>query len=316
MLHQNSTPPVVPLLTFSTGSLYLYSLDRAFALAAEYGFDGVEVMCDHRYDSRQPDNLRRLMNTHQLPVSSLHTPLRGWGLPGWQDGQIAALEQTVALAEAINAAHVVCHLPSRIWFMTFTYAARSWKLPACSIHTDYKRWIEQGGLAVLQAQTPVHICIENIQLITKAPKGHWLTWWNTLVEWPQVHDYLTLDTSHWATHGIDPLTAYQAAGGGVRHIHLSNTQDSQDHLPPQTGDLDLAAFMRQLAGDGFDGHIVVELNPHTLHSWDEARTRTLLAETVEFCRAALAVEPSSVMRGNGTAQAVGVEPDIYETTVG
>lgn len=305
-----------PLLTFSTGSLHLYSLDRAFALAAEYGFDGVEVICDQRQGSRQPDNLRRLMDIYQLPVRSLHAPLGGWNLTGWQAGYTAGVEQTVALAEEIGAAHVVCHLPSRAWFISLTYATRSWKFPACSIHTAYKRWIEQGGLAALQARTPVRICMENIPLFSKALKARWFTWWNTLVEWPQVHDYLTLDVTHWATHGIDPLAAYRAAGGGVRHIHLSNYQDGQQHLPPQTGDLDLANFMRQIIVDGFDGHIVVELNPHTLQSWDEARTRELLAETVGYCRAALAVVPSPVESSNGTAQPVGVEPDIYDLAAG
>ncbi len=33
-----------PLPTFSTGSLYLYGLERCFALAAEPGFDGVAVL--------------------------------------------------------------------------------------------------------------------------------------------------------------------------------------------------------------------------------------------------------------------------------
>ena len=38
----------------STGSLYTYGLDRVFALAAEVGFDGIEVLIDPRFDTRQP----------------------------------------------------------------------------------------------------------------------------------------------------------------------------------------------------------------------------------------------------------------------
>ncbi len=276
-----------PRLTFSTGSLYLYSLDRCFALAAEYGFDGIEVICDPRHDTRQPDNLRRLMDTYGIPVLSLHAPLHGSKLAGWQAGERAAIEQTVTLADEIGAEHVVMHLPNRIWYMTLSYASRTWKLPARTIHSDVKRWIESGDLARYQTETPVKVCVENIPLYTQALKDRWLTWWNTLAEWPQVHDYLTLDTTHWATHGIDPLTAYRAGAGRVRHIHLSNYADGQQHLPPQRGDLDLARFVGHLVSAGFDGHIVLELNPHTLHAWDEERMRELLAGAATFCREAL-----------------------------
>lgn len=277
-----------PRLTFSTGSLHCYSLDRAFALAAAHGFDGVEVVCDQRYDSRQPDNLRRLVQAAGLPVLSLHTPWDVEKLDGWVYGERAAVEQTVGLAEAIGAAHVVVHLPNRIGHLTLRYAAHCWRLPARAIHSELKQWIESGGLAALQARTPVKICIENVPLLTRALKDRWLTWWNTLAEWPKVHDYLALDTTHWATHGISPLDAYRAGGKRVRHVHLSNYADGQQHLPPPRGALDLDGFLRHIVADGFDGQVVVELNPHTLSAWDETQVHHLLAETVAFCRAALA----------------------------
>jgi len=48
----------------SSGSLYTYGLDRVFALAAEAGFDGIEVLVDMRFDTRQPAYLRRLVERH------------------------------------------------------------------------------------------------------------------------------------------------------------------------------------------------------------------------------------------------------------
>jgi sugar phosphate isomerase/epimerase len=128
-----------PALTFSTGSLYLYSLDRCFALAAACGFDGVEVICDQRYDTRQPDNLRRLMDTYGIPVLSLHAPFLNGRLDGWESGERAAIEQTVALAEAIDARHVVMHLPNRIWYMTSSYALFE------TMTTVQANWREQVG---------------------------------------------------------------------------------------------------------------------------------------------------------------------------
>ena len=94
-------------LTLSTGSLYTYGLERIFALAAEAGFDGLEVVCDESHDSRQADYLTYLMHAYGLPILSLHAPLSGWHCAGWQPGEIAALEQTTTLAVQIGAQHVV-----------------------------------------------------------------------------------------------------------------------------------------------------------------------------------------------------------------
>ena len=44
-------------LILSTASLRTYRIERCFAFAAESGFDGLELMVDSRYESRQPDYL-------------------------------------------------------------------------------------------------------------------------------------------------------------------------------------------------------------------------------------------------------------------
>ncbi len=48
------------MIALSTGSLYTYGTARVFELAAEAGYDGIEILTDHRWDSRQPAYLRRL----------------------------------------------------------------------------------------------------------------------------------------------------------------------------------------------------------------------------------------------------------------
>lgn len=274
-------------LTFSTGSLFVYSLDRVFALAANCGFDGVEVVCDRSYDSRQPENLRRLMDTYHIPVTSLHAPLPGWEIPGWPVDEVLMIQQTVSLAEQIGAEHVVIHLPRRMVFFSIGIGYKRWFIPWRTVTTAAKRWMDDGGLARLQDQTPVKICVENLPANSPAIKDRWLTWWNTLVDWPKVHEHLTLDTTHWATHNIDPITAYQAGRAQIRHIHLSNFRKGQQHLPPQTGELDISGFLTHLSQHHFDGHIVIELNPETLQAWNEDQTKQLLAEAVQFCRTAL-----------------------------
>ena len=48
------TAPSVPPVTLSTGSLYTFGTARAFELAARAGYDGVEVIVEERWDTRQP----------------------------------------------------------------------------------------------------------------------------------------------------------------------------------------------------------------------------------------------------------------------
>ena len=61
---------------FSTGSLYTYSTARCFEFAAQAGFDGIELMVDHRWDTRQSDYLLRLIDSYQLPILAVHSPQR------------------------------------------------------------------------------------------------------------------------------------------------------------------------------------------------------------------------------------------------
>jgi sugar phosphate isomerase/epimerase len=73
----------MPAIALSTGSLYTYGIARVFELAAEAGFDAIEVLADQRWDSRQPEYLRRLIQEFGLPVVAIHSPFASIGTPGW-----------------------------------------------------------------------------------------------------------------------------------------------------------------------------------------------------------------------------------------
>ena len=77
----------------STGSLYNYSIDRVFAFAAEAGFDGIEMLIDHRWDTRQADYLRHLMESHSLPIPALHSPFSR-NCSGWGETEYGAIART------------------------------------------------------------------------------------------------------------------------------------------------------------------------------------------------------------------------------
>jgi len=161
-------------------------------------------------------------------------------------------------------------------------------LPWRSPYGGVKRWIEHD-LPEAQRQTPVKIAIENMPAHQVARRRIDLIWWNTVDEWSRIHDWLTLDTTHWATKGVNPLDAYRAANGRVCHVHLSNF-DGHEHRLLHTGRVDLGSLLRALAADCYAGTISVELQPDVLEFTDDAKVRGHLAASLAFCRAHLDTE--------------------------
>ena len=145
----------------STGSLYNYSIDRVFALAAEAGFDGIEMMVDHRWDTRQSDYLRQLMDSHALAIPALHSPFSR-NCQGWGETEFGAIVRTAELADELGAQVVVHHLPTRFGYAFLQAAGRSLLLPnPFDTGHQYADWLTES-YAELQASTDVLLCIENL----------------------------------------------------------------------------------------------------------------------------------------------------------
>jgi sugar phosphate isomerase/epimerase len=283
MRRMSRQPPII----FSTGSLYPLDVARCFELAAEAGFDGVEVMCDDRWSTRDPSYLARLARQSGQPIRAVHTPFSP-SMMGWSDisDELDRVKHALKLAEKLGAGVLVVHLPMKVGRLMVRAGGRRLTLPWGNPFAPVKDWMENGGLAETQRGTPVRIAIENM------PKIDWAwqenpVWWNEVAAWAGIHEHLTLDTTHWATFGIDPLAAYRAAGRHVAHVHLSNF-DGREHRLPHRGSLDLGEFLRALAADGYPGTISLELHPAALSFSNERRLRRNLAASLAFCRHHLA----------------------------
>jgi len=272
---------------FSTGSLYLMDTAYCFQLAAETGFDGIEIMCDERYGTRDPVYLQKLSQHYNLPILVCHTPFSA-RVPGWGQvtDEIGRIYKTLDLAATLNAETIVVHVPRSMGWMGVQFNGSSIRLPWRSPYVAVKEWIEQD-LSRVQSLTPVKIALENMPAVHLFGRAVDPTWWNEIETWGRVHTWLTLDTTHWATKGVDPLDAYHAAGGRVCHVHLSNF-DGREHRLPHKGNLDLATFLRKLAADAFAGTISLELHPEPLAYNDEEALRRNLQDCVDFCREHLA----------------------------
>lgn len=271
----------IVVIALSTGSLYTYGTARVFALAAEAGFDGVEVLIDERWDTRQADYLRRLSAEHRMPICSLHNPFL-LHVDGWPGEPVARLKTTVALAQELSVRIVVVHLPLRVGYVMVRGFKRRWLLPTLpSPFTTMRRWMAEE-LATFEASNGVRLCVENMPARRLLGWRFNPCWWNNPDEWTRF-PYLTLDSTHLGTWGLDLLVVYRRVKARVHHVHLSNF-NGQEHRRLEDGHLPLAALLQTLREDGYQGIIVVELHPDALEAQDKARVLDHLRNQVAFCR--------------------------------
>jgi len=282
------------MLALSTGSLYTYGLDRVFGLAKDAGFDAIEVLVDGRWDTRQADYLKHLMDRHGLPIVSLHSPFHLVQVPGWEQDPIWRLKRTVELAEALGAQVVVAHPPLGWLRISLRVTGASNKrdfwvgLPlSWFVGRPYARWL-CDELESFQRGTEVTVAVENMPRRRIGPLGFDL-YQMTRLESLERFRHLTLDTTHLATHGIDILQTYERLAGRVAHVHLSN-YNGREHRLLQDGHLPLADFLRRLNQDGYGGIVALELQPDVLGAGDDNQVLANLWAAVDFCRGHFARE--------------------------
>ena len=271
-------------IALSTGSLYSYGLARVFELAAEAGFDAVEIMVDERWDTRQPAYLQRLSQASGLPVVAVHNPFLPH-LPGWPSDALGRLRLSAALASEVGAPLVVTHLPlrirgARVKWIGFRAGRLMVPIPLPG-ESDYRRFL-LNGLAQFEAEEAVVVAVENMPV--KRLLGRQLDIYAlNCVDFLATLPHLTLDTTHLGTRGLDPLTVYERLKEHVAHVHLSDFRE-QEHLLPGDGHLPLGQLLERLTHDGYGGTVTIELGPEVLQAEDEARVKERLSQALAFCR--------------------------------
>lgn len=287
--HRDATyqEAAVPTIALSTGSLYTYGIARVFELAAEAGFEAMEILVDDRWDSRQPEYLLRLAQQWDLPIVAVHNPFVP-GVPGWPQDELGRLGETAALARALGAAVVVTHLPLRVVGARIDfYGARrgSLLLPIFPRRThDYQEFL-RAGVDGFEAAEGVLVGVENMPALRLLGRG-WNIYALNDLEVLAGMRHLTLDTTHLGTWGLDILATYERLRTRVVHVHLSDF-DGREHRLPESGHLPLAQLLRRLAQDGYGGAVSLEVGPEVLEAGDERQVRAHLRHAVAFCRANL-----------------------------
>jgi sugar phosphate isomerase/epimerase len=255
---------VTTSISLSTASVYPESTAHAFAYAAKIGYDGVEVMVGIDALSQQVSAVKQLSEHHDLPVVAIHAPCllftqRVWGTEPW-----GKLLRSADMAASVGADVVVVHPPFR-WQRE--YAAG---------------FVE--GIAELESSTGMTFAVENMypwRASSRRGVEMYLPGWDPSEE---SYAHTTLDLSHAAIARSDVVEMAERMGPRLRHVHLTDGTGSarDEHLVPGRGVMEAAKFLCHLAGTGFDGHIVLEINTRRSPTRED-RERDLV-ESLEFAR--------------------------------
>lgn len=272
------------MIALSSGSLHTYGLSRIFALAAQVGYDGIEIMIDRPNDNRNPRYLRALSDEYHLPIVALHNPFVH-SIPDWPDDPLGRLERTLPLAQALGVPIVVTHLPINTHALSYQWHGgrrHVLRLPIPRRGPYYELLRDTERLARMEEDAGVCIAVENMPARRhwgRAFSVHWFNHPDVVVRFP----HLTLDTTHIGTWGMDLLAVWDQVRERVAHVHLSNF-DGREHRLPADGQLPLDALLRRMAGDGYAGTVSVECGPPAFEAEDEAACLANLERTLAFCR--------------------------------
>ena len=254
---------MAPLFALSTASVYPETTTHAFEYADRLGYDAVEVMVGIDLVSQDVAKIHSLSEYHEIPVCAVHAPCllitqRVWGTEPW-----AKLERSAEMATALGADVVVVHPPFR------------WQ-------KDYARGFVEG-IADLERRTGIAFAVENMYPWRAARREMevYHPGWDPSAE---SYSNTTIDLSHAATAQSDPVAMAERLGDRLRHVHMTDGSGSakDEHLVPGRGKQPCGAFLERLAGTGFAGHVVVEINTRKAGT-REAREADLL-EALAFSR--------------------------------
>jgi sugar phosphate isomerase/epimerase len=238
-----------------------------FELAAELGYDGVEVMVWADPVSQSVPALRRCSRETGVPVLSVHSPSLLITQRVWSPDPVVRLRKTVDAAVELGARTVVVHPPFR------------WQRRYGEGFADLVCELEQTS--------GINVAVENMFKV-RPPGGSRdarVSAFRPSIDPTDVgYPHYTLDLSHTAAAGMDAIALAERMGSGLCHVHLADGTGipKDEHLVPGRGGQPCAELLETLGARGFDGQIVLEIN--TRRAVSQAERAKDLAEALLFAR--------------------------------
>lgn len=255
------------LISISTGTLFTFPLKKAFRIASEAGFDGVELIINQDF---QKVNTRQVMAemSQILPIRSIHAPfmpLDGWG------GPVDSLKRCVELAAGCDVPLVNFHPPS--WMGV---ELKFWRWMYRVI--DFQKEVGQGAVTVTLENMPWTGRFRLNQYILSST--------DELIEFLQERNlFLTFDCTHMGSGKANFINDFYLCynTGRIKNIHFSDYGHGREHLLPGHGILPLTRFLNHLRSTNYGEVLTLELSPHEFPH-DERVIVESLKEILQYLR--------------------------------
>lgn len=264
----------------SSASVWPQSAHAAFDMAADIGYDGVEVMVWADAVSQDASALRRLSERHHVPVLAVHAPCLFITQRVWSADPEQRLRRAVTVASDLGASTVVVHPPFR------------WQ----------RRYSEgfEDLVGELESSSGINIAVENMFPVwpptavnrLRGGKGSGLSAFSPSPDPTDVgYRSYTFDLSHASAAHVDGIELLKRMRPNLAHVHLADATGSSrdEHLIPGRGNQPCAQTCQLLAADGYSGSVVLEVN--TRKARTAAQRVAQLTESLLFARGHLNGQP-------------------------
>ncbi|WP_156758057.1 sugar phosphate isomerase/epimerase family protein [Actinokineospora pegani] len=256
----------------STASVWPQTAATAFALSADLGYDGLEVMVWADPLSQDVPALARRSRSTGVPVLAVHAPCLLITQRVWSPDPVVRLRKAVQAAQDLDARTVVVHPPFR------------WQRRYADGFADL--------VAELEDASGVAVAVENMFPVRRGlgrGRAVELSAFRPSIDpTDEGHRNYTLDLSHSSAARMDALALADRMGDGLTHVHLADGSGlpRDEHLVPGRGDQPCGPLLERLAATGFAGQVVLEVNTRQARA-PGARV-ALLRESLAFARLHLA----------------------------
>lgn len=226
-----------------------------YHISEDLNFKSVEILCEHpffkNWGTEKADRLKKKVREAKETLDieiSLHAPFHDINIASWnlamKMAAIKQLKQCVEMADYLNSSVVVIHpgfVSSRKYNRQKTFEI---------MIQNFNKVLK------LAEDLDVTLCLENMASKPKAMGIYPDDLLKIFEEINSPHFKLTLDVAHANTTGINPTDFAKKLRSHLYHLHISDNQGKDNHLPVGLGTIDFEEFFKSI-GD-FKGLSIIE----------------------------------------------------------
>jgi sugar phosphate isomerase/epimerase len=230
-------------------------LKTIFHVVEDLKFKNIEILCEHpffeNWGTEEADKLkkgiREAKETLDIEIS-LHSPYHDMNIASWnlavRKATIKQMKECIEMADYLTSKVVVVHpgfVSSRKYDREDTLDLMIQNL---------------NGVVKLAEDLDVKICLENMALKPKA-LGIYPEELLRILEGINSDNFkFTFDVAHANTTGINPAKFARKLRDNIYHLHVSDNQGKDDHLPIGLGTIDFEKFFKVF--NNYSGMSIIE----------------------------------------------------------